>query len=154
MPKGFGRALATQGTGPSQKTPAQTAAHCAKAVAAALTPPVGREPKIESEAETALKTARALVVSWERMTRDHPDLPSAADGLANAIEALRLAKLTIESGRSHTDRLQTAVTRQSQAVKEHNPGPIPITSGLWKRLMPPQSGLPLLSQCLPKLTWL
>ena len=53
------------------------------------------------------------------MLRDQPDFPLAVNGLADANATVKAAKSTIESGRSHTERLQTAVTRQSQALKEY-----------------------------------
>ena len=78
------------------------------------------EPKALSPADTALKAARSLVLSWERMLRDQPDFPLAVNGLAEANAAVKAAKSTIASGRSHSERLQTAVTRQTQAQKEFN----------------------------------
>jgi hypothetical protein len=53
------------------------------------------------------------------MLKDQPGFPMAVQGLADANAAVRAAKSVIESGRSHTERLQTAVTRQTQALKEH-----------------------------------
>ena len=60
------------------------------------------------------------MLSWERMLRDQPDYPLAVNGLAEANAAVKAAKSTIESGRTHSERLQTAVTRQTQAQKEFN----------------------------------
>ena len=117
--KGFGKPLSTQPVGPSQRSPTQVAARAAKAAAAPVAspaPPV--EPKAVSPADIALKAARSLVLSWERMLRDQPDLPLAVQGLADANAAVKAAKSTIESGRTHTERLQSAVTRHTQAAKE------------------------------------
>ena len=61
-----------------------------------------------------------MVLSWERMLKDQPDFPQALAGLAEANAAVKAAKSIIESGRTHSERLQTAVTRQTQALKEFN----------------------------------
>ena len=119
--KGFGKRLPPQPASPSQRTPAATNARAARAAAAASapTPEAAREPKALSEADEVLKDAKSVVEHWKRMLRVMPGNVTAATGLADAEEALRVAKMTVESGRSHTDRLQSAVTRQAQAVKEH-----------------------------------
>jgi hypothetical protein len=56
----------------------------------------------------------------------------AVDGLAKANADLRIAKGVVESGRTHSERLQTAVTRQAQALKEYNRADLDHTALLEK----------------------
>jgi hypothetical protein len=56
---------------------------------------------------------------WKTIHKQQPGNTSAISGLATAEEDLRLAKGTIEAGRTHTERLQSAVSRQAQALKEN-----------------------------------
>jgi hypothetical protein len=116
--KGMGRPLVSQAVGPSQRAPAQAAARTAKAAASASAPPTP-ETKIISEDDKALHAARALVISWEHMLKQHPGTLGAITGLNDSNAEVRAIKSRIESGKSHTERLHTAVTRQTQAAKEH-----------------------------------
>jgi hypothetical protein len=54
------------------------------------------------------------------MLKQQPGFFPAVEGLATANLRVRAAKATVDSGRTNSERLQTAVTRQTQALKEYS----------------------------------
>jgi hypothetical protein len=60
-----------------------------------------------------------LVVLWEQVLKRAPSAEQATSGLDNANAEVKAIKSRIEAGRSHSERLHSAVSRQTQALKEH-----------------------------------
>jgi hypothetical protein len=77
-----------------------------------------REERAPTKQEETLKQAKVSVDQWKKVHRQQPENVTAISGLAAAEEYVRIAKSTVDAGRAHSERLQSAVSRQAQRFKE------------------------------------